>query len=138
MAAEPRGGTLSLEEFKARLPIGDVVGRHVRLTRRGRQLKGLCPFHKEKTPSFYVYEDDGHYHCFGCGAHGTAIDFVMAVEGLGFADALQRLADLTGLPAPAGRVGGDGPAARERDDGLLRAQDLLAEDESRPPAERKI
>ncbi|HET6467468.1 MAG TPA: DNA primase [Geminicoccaceae bacterium] len=126
MAAEPRGP--SLEEFKARLPVADVVGRHVRLTRRGRQLKGLCPFHKEKTPSFYVYEDDGHYHCFGCGAHGTAIDFVMAVEGLGFADALQRLAELTGLPAPAARAGGggDGPAARERDDGLYRANEAAA------------
>ena len=61
---------------------------------------GLCPFHKEKTPSFNVVEDKGFYHCFGCGAHGTAIDFVMQIEGLAFAEALERLADLTGIAAP--------------------------------------
>src|ERR671918_193359 len=91
---------ISLEEFKARLPIAEVVGRHVRLTRRGRDLWGCCPFHKEKTASFHVVPDKGFYHCFGCGQHGNAIDFVMAIEGLDFGQALQRLAELTGLPAP--------------------------------------
>ena len=94
------GRDLSLEEFKARLPLAEIVGRYVKLTRRGREQVGLCPFHKEKTPSFNVVEEKGFYHCFGCGAHGTAIDFVMAVEGLGFGDALERIADLTGI-APA-------------------------------------
>ena len=97
------GGDLSLEEFKARLPLVEIVGRYVKLTRRGREHLGLCPFHKEKTPSFNVVEDKGFYHCFGCGAHGTAIDFVMAIEGLGFPEALERLADLTGIPAPRAR-----------------------------------
>jgi DNA primase len=90
----------SLDEFKARLPLAEIIGRYVKLTRRGREQLGLCPFHKEKTPSFNVVEDKGFYHCFGCGAHGTAIDFIMAVESLSFGDALERLADLTGLPVP--------------------------------------
>ena len=93
-------GELSLEEFKARLPLAEIVGRYVKLTRRGREQLGLCPFHQEKTPSFNVVEDKGFYHCFGCGAHGTAIDFVMAIEGLDFPEALERLADLTGIAAP--------------------------------------
>ena len=92
-AAEARGmadrSAISLEEFKARLPLAEIVGRHVKLTRRGREHLGLCPFHKEKTPSFNVVEDKGFYHCFGCGAHGNAIDFVMAIEGLDFAQALR-------------------------------------------------
>ena len=91
---------LSLEEFKARLPLAEIVARHVKLTRRGREQVGLCPFHQEKTPSFNVVEDKGFYHCFGCGAHGTAIDFVMQIEGLDFAQAIERLAEITGLPAP--------------------------------------
>ncbi|MGH6899050.1 MAG: DNA primase [Geminicoccaceae bacterium] len=91
---------MSLEEFKARLPIAEVVGRHVRLTRRGHDLWGCCPFHKERTASFHVVPDKGFYHCFGCGQHGNAIDFVMAIEGIEFAQAIARLAELTGLPAP--------------------------------------
>jgi DNA primase len=91
---------ISLEEFKARLPIAEVVGRHVRLSRRGRDLWGCCPFHNEKTPSFHVVPDKGFYHCFGCGQHGNAIDFIMALEGLEFVPALQRLSELFGLPAP--------------------------------------
>ena len=94
------GPELSLEDFKARLPLAEIIGRYVKLTRRGREHLGLCPFHQEKTPSFNVVEDKGFYHCFGCGAHGTAIDFVMAVEGLTFGDTLTRLADLTGIAAP--------------------------------------
>lgn len=95
---------ITLEEFKARLPLAEVVGRYVRLAKAGREHRGLCPFHKEKTPSFHVVEDKGFYHCFGCGAHGTAIDFVMAVESLDFGAALDRLAELTGIPAPRRRA----------------------------------
>jgi len=91
---------MSLEEFKARLPIAEVIGRHVRLSRRGHDLWGCCPFHNEKTASFHVVPDKGFYHCFGCGQHGNAIDFVMAIEGLEFAQAIARLAELTGLPTP--------------------------------------
>ncbi|MCB1883353.1 MAG: DNA primase [Geminicoccaceae bacterium] len=113
-------GGPSLDDFKAKLPLAEIVARYVRLVRRGREHSGLCPFHKEKTPSFNVVEDKGFYHCFGCGAHGNAIDFVMAVEGLPFADALRRLADMTGIEAPTlGR--GEARAPQER--GLIEANE---------------
>src|SRR5277367_242754 len=88
-----------LDELRTRTPLAAVVGRRVRLARSGRQWKGCCPFHGEKTPSFYVYED-GHYHCFGCGAHGDAIGFVMQSEGAGFMEAVERLATEAGLEVP--------------------------------------
>jgi DNA primase len=88
-----------LDELRVRTPLPAIVGRKVRLARSGRQWKGCCPFHGEKTPSFYVYED-GHYHCFGCGAHGDAIGFVMQAEGAGFMEAVERLASEAGLEVP--------------------------------------
>jgi DNA primase len=87
-----------LEELRARTPLAAVVGRRVKLARSGRQMKGCCPFHNEKTPSFYVY-DDG-YHCFGCGAHGDAIGFVMQSQGAGFMEAVEQLAAEAGLEVP--------------------------------------
>src|SRR5580700_4009873 len=75
-----------LDELRTRIPPAAVIGRKVNLARSGKQWKGCCPFHGEKSPSFYVYED-GHYHCFGCGAHGDAIGFVMQSEGAGFMEA---------------------------------------------------
>ncbi len=87
-----------LEELRARTPLAAVVGRRVKLARSGRQLKGCCPFHNEKTPSFYVYEDG--YHCFGCGAHGDAIAFVMQTQGAGFMEAVEQLAAEAGLEVP--------------------------------------
>jgi DNA primase len=112
----------SLEEFKARLPLVEIVSRHVRLQRRGREFWGCCPFHQEKSPSFHVVEDRGFYHCFGCGQHGNAIDFIMALEGLAFGEAIQRLSDLTGVPAPR-RAGGGAPPVDHR---LLAANDAAA------------
>ncbi len=91
---------ITLEEFKARLPIAEIVGRYVRLVRHGREFSGLCPFHQEKSPSFTISEEKGFYHCFGCNQHGNAVDFIMAIEGLDFGQAIQRLADITGLPTP--------------------------------------
>ncbi|HEX3401150.1 MAG TPA: DNA primase [Acetobacteraceae bacterium] len=87
-----------LDELRARTPLAGVVGRRVKLARSGRQMKGCCPFHQEKTPSFYVYEDG--YHCFGCGAHGDAISFVMQSEGAGFMEAVERLAAEAGIEVP--------------------------------------
>lgn len=87
-----------MEELRSRIPLASVVGRRVRLTRSGRQWKGCCPFHGEKTPSFYVYEDG--YHCFGCGAHGDAISFVMQSQGLGFMETVTELAAEAGLEVP--------------------------------------
>src|SRR5271156_3095402 len=78
-----------LEELRARTPLAALVGRRVKLTRSGRQYKGCCPFHGEKTPSFYVYENG--FHCFGCGAHGDAISFVMQSQGSSFIEAVTQL-----------------------------------------------
>jgi DNA primase len=88
-----------MDELRLRTPLAAVVGRRVRLARSGRQWKGCCPFHNEKTPSFYVYED-GQYHCFGCGAHGDAISYVMQSEGAGFMEAVERLVIEAGLEVP--------------------------------------
>ncbi len=95
-----------LAELRDRVPLSDVVGRHVRLVRQGRELVGLCPFHGERSPSFAVVEAKGFYHCFGCGAHGDALDFLMAIENVDFVDAVEIAATLAGmvageLPEPA-------------------------------------
>jgi len=87
-----------LDELRARTPLAAVVGRRVKLARSGRNWKGCCPFHNEKTPSFYVY--DNGYHCFGCGQHGDAISFVMQTQGLGFMEAVEQLAGEAGLDVP--------------------------------------
>ena len=60
-----------IEDLRQRLPLSDVVGRRVKLIRKGRRHSGLCPFHAEKNPSFSVVDDDGFYHCFGCGVHAA-------------------------------------------------------------------
>ena len=87
-----------LDELRARTPLAAVVGRRVKLGKSGKNWTGCCPFHNEKTPSFYVY-DDG-YHCFGCGAHGDAISFVMQTSGSSFPDAVAQLAGEAGLEVP--------------------------------------
>lgn len=96
-----------LDELKNRVPLADVVSRRVRLERAGREMRGCCPFHGERTPSLYIYAD-GHYHCFGCGAHGDAVEFTMQMEGLGFLDAVRALAGEAGMEIPAGMPEGDG------------------------------
>jgi len=93
----PRG---FLDELRARVSIVDVVARKVKLTRRGREHIGLCPFHSEKTPSFTVSADKGFYHCFGCGAHGDAVSFEMRANGLSFMEAVERLAASAGMAVP--------------------------------------
>ena len=87
-----------LDELRARTPLGSLIGRRTRLARSGKQWKGCCPFHGEKTPSFYVWDD--HYHCFGCGKHGDAITFVMESQGLPFGEAVEQLAGEAGLEVP--------------------------------------
>src|SRR3546814_15651648 len=71
-----------LDEIRNRLSIAEAIQRRVRLQKRGREFMGLCPFHNEKTPSFTVSEEKGFFHCFGCGAHGDVVGFVMRAEGL--------------------------------------------------------
>src|SRR3546814_3593266 len=78
-----------LEELRNRLSIADVIGRKLRLQKRGREYHALCPFHNEKTPSFTISEEKGFFHCFGCGAHGDVVGFVMRNEGLSFPEAVE-------------------------------------------------
>lgn len=102
-----------LDELRARTKLAPLIGRRVRLARSGRELKGCCPFHNEKTPSFYVYDD--HFHCFGCGAHGDAIGFVMRSEGASFMEAVERLAAEAGLEVPKPTPEAAEAARREAD-----------------------
>src|SRR6185312_9106410 len=89
-----------LDELRSRVSLAEVVGRRVNLQKRGREYTGLCPFHKEKTPSFHVVEDKGFFHCFGCGAHGDVIGFAMQTGNLGFREAVEMLAGEVGLELP--------------------------------------
>ena len=98
-----------LDELRARSGLAEVIGRRVKLARKGREHLGLCPFHKEKTPSFTVNEEKGFYHCFGCQAHGSVFDFVMETEGLSFPEAVEKLAGEAGMEVPR-----DTPEDRER------------------------
>lgn len=86
-----------VEEIKKKANIADIVGGYVDLKRAGRNLKGLCPFHEERTASFMVNEELSIYKCFGCGAGGDVIKFLMDIEGLDFREALQKLADRVGV-----------------------------------------
>jgi DNA primase len=90
-----------LDELRARTSLSALVGKTVKLTKAGREHKGCCPFHNEKTPSFYVNDDKGFYHCFGCSAHGDAIRWMTEQRGLPFIEAVKELAAAAGLEMPA-------------------------------------
>ncbi|MGF1462876.1 MAG: DNA primase [Maricaulaceae bacterium] len=90
-----------LDEIKTRLSASSVIGRYVKLTRRGREYVGLSPFNAEKTPSFYVNDQKRFYHCFSSGKSGDIITFLQEVEGLSFPEAVERLAQEAGVPLPA-------------------------------------
>jgi DNA primase len=113
-----------LDELKLRVRLADVIGRKVRLQRRGRDHLGLCPFHQEKTPSFHVHDDKGYYHCFGCGASGDAVKFVMETEGLGFMEAVARLAGEAGMQMPA--ASGEDRERESRRRGLYEVMETAA------------
>jgi len=88
------------DELRARVPLSDIIGKRMKLTRAGREYKGCCPFHKEKSPSFTVNDIKGFYHCFGCGAHGDSIGFLMNHDNMSFMDAVEQLASLAGMQVP--------------------------------------
>ena len=90
-----------LDELRARTHLSSLIAKTVKLTRAGREMRGCCPFHNEKTPSFYVNDDKGFYHCFGCSAHGDAIRWMTDQRGLPFMDAVKELAAAAGLEMPA-------------------------------------
>jgi DNA primase len=89
-----------LSELRARTDIESVISPYVNLSRRGRLVKGLCPFHNEKTPSFTIYTDSQSFYCFGCGAGGDAITFVRRIENLDYVEAVKVLADRAGMKMP--------------------------------------
>ncbi len=111
-----------LDEIRARLPVSQVVGRKVALKRKGREYAGLSPFKVEKTPSFFVNDQKGFYHCFASGEHGDIFKFVMATEGLSFPEAVERLAEEAGVTLPK-------PDARDeaREDQRVRLLALMEE-----------
>ncbi len=95
-----------IDELLERSDIVEVIQRRVSLKKAGREFAACCPFHGEKTPSFYVSPQKQFYHCFGCGAHGTAISFLMEYENLSFPEAVEQLAEQAGLEVPR-EAGGD-------------------------------
>ncbi|MEB3702176.1 DNA primase [Candidatus Bealeia paramacronuclearis] len=88
------------DQLRARIRLSEIVSRQVKLIRRGREYTGLCPFHTEKSPSFTVNDQKSFYHCFGCGAHGDALKFLMEIEKYSYREALEELAQKAGLEVP--------------------------------------
>ncbi len=127
-----------LDELRLRLPLSEIVGKRMRLVRAGREYKGCCPFHKEKTPSFYVNDEKQFFHCFGCGAHGDIIGFTMRHDNLSFPEAVESLAAQAGLQVPQ-----DTPVERERFDqekrllALLERATVFFEEQLRAPTGRE-
>jgi DNA primase len=109
------------QDLLNRVDIVDVVSRYVQIKKAGANFQGLCPFHSEKTPSFSVSPAKQFYHCFGCGAHGNAIGFLMAYAGLGYVDAIKDLASGAGMQVPEER-----PRSKEEIARQERAPDLYA------------
>ncbi len=89
-----------LDELRNRLNLSDIIGRKIKVTRAGREYKACCPFHHEKTPSFTINDEKQFYHCFGCGAHGDVINFVMQHDNLSFMDTVEVLAAEAGMQVP--------------------------------------
>ena len=113
-----------IQELLSRADIVEVVGRHVTLKKAGINHKGLCPFHAEKSPSFSVSPSRQTYHCFGCGAHGNAVGFLMEHAGMSFPDAVRDLAQQIGLAVPEDDRT---PAEREREQAQRERQATLTE-----------
>ena len=111
-----------IDDLIARADVVEVVGRRVPLKKAGREFKACCPFHDEKTPSFTVSPGKGFYHCFGCGAHGTAIGFLMEFDHMSFVEAIESLASSMGVEVP--RSESDKPARRY--DELFSLMDTVA------------
>ncbi|HCG8704925.1 TPA: DNA primase [Vibrio parahaemolyticus] len=97
-----------IDDLLARLDIVDIIDARVKLKKKGKNYGACCPFHNEKTPSFSVSQEKQFYHCFGCGAHGNAIDFMMEFERLEFVEAIEELASYLGLDAPREQRSGGG------------------------------
>jgi len=115
-----------VQELLARVDVVDVVGRYVQLRKGGANLLGLCPFHNEKSPSFTVSPTNQFYHCFGCGAHGSAITFLMEHTGASFPEAVRSLASNAGMTVPeASRSPVQRAADKRRKEEVSRHQQIL-------------
>src|ERR1700754_4332761 len=113
-----------LDELKARLPVSEVVGKRVKLLRSGREFKGLSPFNREKTPSFFVNDQKAMWFDFSSGRNGNIFDFVMATEGASFPEAVERLAAMAGMALPV--VSREAEAREERRKSLHEVMELAA------------
>jgi len=111
-----------LDELRSRTLLSALIGKSVKLERAGREFRACCPFHNEKTPSFYVNDEKAFYHCFGCGAHGDAIRFLTDHKGLPFMDAVKELAASAGMEVPAAD-----PRAAEKAERASGLHDAMAE-----------
>jgi DNA primase len=111
-----------IDELIARADIAEIIGSRLQLKKQGREYKACCPFHNEKTPSFWVSPEKQFYHCFGCGAHGTIVGFLMQYDKLSYPEAIEELAGRLGLEVP--REGGDAGSQAQRIDAS--AFDLMA------------
>jgi DNA primase len=128
-----------IDELIARADIVEIIGARVPLKKSGREYKACCPFHAEKTPSFWVSPDKQFYHCFGCGKHGTALGFLMDHDHLSFPEAVEELAGRLGLEVP--REGGSEPGAARAEESLYelmaRVARFYAETLARTPRARE-
>ena len=121
-----------IDDLLQRIDVVEVVGRHVKLRKGGANFMGLCPFHNEKSPSFSVSPTKQFYHCFGCGAHGTALTFLIEYSGFTFPDAVRDLAQSVGMTVPDTRAqahetggGGDGGSAIPFDESRSRSTAII-------------
>lgn len=118
-----------LDELRSRTLLSALIGRTLKITKAGREYKACCPFHNEKTPSFYINDDKGFYHCFGCSAHGDAIRWMTDQRGLPFMDAVKELAQAAGMEVPAAdpRAAERAAQANSLYDVMTAAQDWFVE-----------
>ncbi|MGE4314218.1 MAG: DNA primase [Pseudobdellovibrionaceae bacterium] len=128
-----------LDDLRSAVTLSDIIGKSVKLTRAGREFKGCCPFHREKTPSFYVNDDKQFYHCFGCGAHGDAIGFTMANRNLSFIEAVETLAAQAGMQVPQQTPETVAKAKRHKDlHALMEAACRFFEDQLELPQNKDV
>ncbi len=126
----------TVAEIKERLSVQDIIAPYVKLSRAGRSLRGLCPFHKEKTPSFHVSPERGSWHCFGCGEGGDGFSFIEKIEGVDFRGALKILAERAGVQIEEYHGNREASEARDRSRALLaRASQWYAAQLPGSPAE---